>query len=306
MSESNINPKVCIDGNAIKRFRESNRLTQLYIAKVVGVTTDTVSRWENNRYPSIRRDNAQLLAEALEVELADILLNGTGEPGDIGDVPEKRRIGKFLPMVVVGFLLLIAVVYYLRQNQPLDYEFSAARVLPAYAVPDGMLPVRIRLHSSGELKGVILREHFPKGWTLLQASPPPSSLDNVEGTVRWILKPDERPAVISYLVQVPAGLEANGSYSFEGEASVNPRGSGETYAVTGANLLRIGSFHWADDNGDGVIDDGETLAAANSIDEMEDLHLNWDIIEKIWDAGRYRWDAEHRAFVPVRNPVPAE
>ena len=38
--------KVRLDGSAIRRIREEQKLTQFYIAKVVGVTTDTVSRWE--------------------------------------------------------------------------------------------------------------------------------------------------------------------------------------------------------------------------------------------------------------------
>ena len=69
------NAKVQLDGSAIRRIREEQKLTQYYIAKVVGVTTDTVSRWENNRYPSVRRDNAILLAEALEVPVENILLD---------------------------------------------------------------------------------------------------------------------------------------------------------------------------------------------------------------------------------------
>ena len=65
---------IAIDGAAIKTIRETKKLTQLYVASVVGVTTDTISRWENNRYPTIRRDNAEKLATALEVRLAEILL----------------------------------------------------------------------------------------------------------------------------------------------------------------------------------------------------------------------------------------
>ena len=64
---------VAIDGGRIKAIREAKKLTQLYVASVVGVTTDTISRWENNRYPTIRRDNAEKLATALEVELEQIL-----------------------------------------------------------------------------------------------------------------------------------------------------------------------------------------------------------------------------------------
>ena len=64
---------VKIDGSKVRSLRESKGLTQLYIATVVEVTTDTISRWENKRYPSIKEENALKLAEALEVTLDDIL-----------------------------------------------------------------------------------------------------------------------------------------------------------------------------------------------------------------------------------------
>ncbi len=156
------------------------------------------------------------------------------------------------------------------------------------------------------MKGMILREHFPKGWKLLQASPPPSSLDNVDGMARWIIKPDERPAVISYLVQVPKDVDSNVSYKFSGAAIINPRGSGVTYSIDGDSSIQIGPFHWADANGDSIIDDGETLTASDSVDEMEKLHLSWETIEKIWDAGKYKWDPEQGEFIPVRNPAASQ
>ncbi len=189
------------------------------------------------------------------------------------------------------------------QRHPTTYVFSASRVLPTFAVADGNIPVRIRLDAAGEMKGMILREHFPRGWKLLQASPPPSSLDNIEGMARWIIKPDERPSVISYLVQVPKDADINVAYDFSGEAIVNPRGSGVTYSVDGDSKTHIGPFHWADANGDFVIDDGETLAASDSVDEMANLHLSWETIENIWDAGKYEWDPEQKKFLPVRTPA---
>ncbi|MGW8161763.1 MAG: helix-turn-helix domain-containing protein, partial [Desulfobulbales bacterium] len=64
---------VKIDGSRVRRLRESKGLTQLYIATVVGVTTDTISRWENRRYPAIKEENALKLAEALEVSLEEFL-----------------------------------------------------------------------------------------------------------------------------------------------------------------------------------------------------------------------------------------
>ena len=46
---------VRVDGDAARRIRESKGLTQLYVAEVAGVSVDTVSRWENNRMPAVRR-----------------------------------------------------------------------------------------------------------------------------------------------------------------------------------------------------------------------------------------------------------
>lgn len=301
MDNNNLASKVNIDGNAIRRIREANKLTQLYVAKVVGVTTDTVSRWENNRYPSIRRDNALLLAEALEVELDDILLDDNGDPHTSAVSNARRKfyfgLAAFFIFVFVG----LGTYLYFMQRNPAAFDFSVSRVLPSFAVPGGTLPVRIRLDTSGEMKGMILRERFPEGWKLNQASPPPSSLDNVDGIVRWIIKPDTQPAVISYLLHVPIDLEENEQFTFSGEVIINPRGSGVTYSINGNRLVKAGAYHWADDNGDFVIDDGETLDASNSIDEMEGLHLSWETIEKIWDAGRYKWDAEQKRFIPVEK-----
>ncbi|MFA6898876.1 MAG: helix-turn-helix transcriptional regulator [Desulfurivibrionaceae bacterium] len=73
-------PMVNIDGAKIRRIREEKGLTQLYVATVVGVTTDTISRWENRRYPTIKKENAIKLAEALEAQMADIIDHGQPAP----------------------------------------------------------------------------------------------------------------------------------------------------------------------------------------------------------------------------------
>ena len=70
---------VKIDGTRVRAIREQKGLTQLYVATVVEVTTDTVSRWENKRYPTIKKENGLKLAEALEVELSEILDSGDQE-----------------------------------------------------------------------------------------------------------------------------------------------------------------------------------------------------------------------------------
>src|SRR5512145_1988670 len=180
-------PTVCLDGTAVRRIREEKKLTQLYVAKVVGVTTDTISRWENNRYPSIKRENALRLAEALEAPVEDILQGGTGicmvtEPA----LPPRRLIYRALPIFLVLFVLAAVYFFVQRQQAPAD-SLLAERVLPNFAAPGSSIPVQVRLEAGSEMKGFILREHFPPGWKLIEASPPPSSLDNEEGTARWIV-----------------------------------------------------------------------------------------------------------------------
>ncbi len=66
-------PMVKIDGAKVRRLREEQGLTQLFLATSVEVTTDTISRWENKRYPAIKKENGLKLAETLGVELNDIL-----------------------------------------------------------------------------------------------------------------------------------------------------------------------------------------------------------------------------------------
>jgi len=34
---------------------------------------------------------------------------------------------------------------------------------------------------------------------------------------------------------------------------------------------------------------------------MSGVHLDWKQLESIWDAGRYRWDAQERQFLPVKD-----
>src|SRR4051794_38221369 len=95
--EKGIVPGVAIDGARIRTIREAKRLTQLYVASVVGVTTDTISRWENNRYPSIRRDNAEKLAGALEVTLDEIVRKEDPEVAPTLPPPaaERRPASRF-------------------------------------------------------------------------------------------------------------------------------------------------------------------------------------------------------------------
>jgi transcriptional regulator with XRE-family HTH domain len=293
---------VCLNGLAVRTIREEKRLTQLYVSKVVGVTTDTISRWENNRYPSVKRENAVRLAEALETPVEEILQGGDGRC-DPEPAPRKKGVivGMFL-VALFGLLLAVGYFSFYRRPAPLAGK-TARRLLPDFAAPGSVIPIRVRVKTGSTMRGFILREHFPRGWKLIESNPPPSSLDNEKGTVRWILKPGASQPLIYYLLRVSPKAPIGKLGRFKGEVVANPDGRNAPSLVGGETRVRIAAYQWADLNGDNVIDDGEILQAYDIVDEMKAVHLNWKLLKSIWDAGGYRWDKKQERFVPARPPV---
>lgn len=298
-------PTVCLNSVLVRRVREEKKLTQLYVAKVVGVTTDTISRWENNRYPSIKRENALRLAEALEVSIEQILEGGTGACPIPEDNPSSgRRWHRIVPPVVVFTVLAGIFFLYQHRGEVLEAGVTGSRLLPPFAAPGSIIPVQIRLEAEAEMKGVILREHFPRGWKLIEANPPASSLDNVEGVARWIIKPNEGSRPISYLLKVGETAELGSTGEFAGEVVAKSSGRTPPAPVFGEVQIMVAPYLWADLNGDNLVDDGEMLQASDRVDEMKGVHINWDLLESIWDAGSYKWDVRKQGFVPVRPAPP--
>lgn len=291
---------VAIDGEVIRRIREEKRLTQLYVAKVVGVTTDTVSRWENKRYPTIRRDNAIKLAEALEAELEEILKQDEPPLEPVAETPGEEP-GRRRWLLFLGFLFLgaVALIYFLQNNSYRPPQLRAKRLIPAYAAPGSRVLVRVKLSSEKPLKGMILREEFPRGWTLVEADPPASSLDNLEGMARWIFRNPQQKMTVSYLLVVAPDAEPGAKVEFSGELIANPDGRRFAAISETSGQMQVRSLHWADTNGDQVIDDLEILEVSDLIDETGRLHLGWERIEQLWEAGGYQWSAEQGVFVPV-------
>jgi len=299
MANKILPPTVCLDSSAARRIREEKKLTQLYVAKVVGVTTDTISRWENNRYPTIKRENVLNLAVALEVDVEELLQPAAEETAAVAEAAEEATPAmiKYLPLLGVVVVLVALFGYYHRQESP-GLVLIAKRVLPAFAAPGGIVPVRVRLEAGPETKGFILREHFPPGWKLIEASPPPSSLNNEDGTARWIVKPDEARPVIAYLVRAATDAPLGSTGSFSGEIVANPNGNNAPTALLGESEIKVGPYLWADLNGDGRVDDSEMLTASDTFDEMKGVHLDWNQLEDIWDAEGYRWNPDKRVFIP--------
>lgn len=295
--ETPLAPMVNIDGSAVRRKREEKNLTQLYVAKVVGVTTDTISRWENNRYPTIRRENVLRLAEALEVPAEEIIRR------DDGFSPTERGPGgrpRFVLWLALLFLAgLFAAGWFALGRKPQEPLNLAERMAPGHVAPGSVLPVRISIDPELSGQGYILREQFPAGWNLIEANPPASSLDNQKGIARWIVKPGEERHKVVYLVRIAADAPLGSHSRFSGELVTKGDGKNRSSLVGGTDGTNIAPFIWADVNRDGVIDDAEMLEASDLFDEMSGVHLDWGFLESIWDAGHYRWVEKQHSFQPV-------
>ena len=286
-------PSVAIDGARIRSVRETKKLTQLYVANVVGVTTDTISRWENNRYPSIRRDNAETLATALEVDLQEILRQEEAEqvPGVAPpepSMPGSRRL-LFWWMATLALLVTVILIYTQRPAQ----APTAVRWAPKFAAPGEVIPVQIKVtRQPGESSGFILKEKLPAGLRLVSSLPASSSAQQADSEVKWLIPGGTASVTVSYTVRVPTAQEPRKDVKLAGEIVLRERDTNRTEAIGGDSSIKIGSQHWADSNGDGRIDDDEIMPAYYIYEEMKDMGLDWKMIEAIWSGKGYRWDAQ--------------
>lgn len=292
---------VPLDGLRARKIRESKKLTQLYVANVVGVTTDTISRWENNRYPTIKRDNAEKLASALEVPIEEILRQEE-EPVPAEEpvpVSEKRGGNKG---VLLAILILAAVVvagFLLLKPEP--GPPLAVRLLPGYAAPAAVVPVQVKVERMDEtVQGYVVKERLPAGWKLVKASPQPAAGQVTAEEVKWLVPGGTGAYIISYTAQIPAQAKMESDAEFVGTIVISRTERNSTQTIRGDNRIKMAGRHWADGNGDGVIDDTEIMPAYYLTEEMKDFGLDWKTIEIIWSGKGYRWDSVTRQYVTVK------
>lgn len=282
-------PMVAIDGGRIRTLRETNKLTQLYVASVVGVTTDTISRWEKNKYPSIKRDNAEKLAVALEVELSEILKREE-EPPPVPEEPEPAKKG--FPLWAIALIVIIAIVgggiTFMSLNS--SGPTPVTRSLPVYAAPGEIIPVKLVIaRDDTTMEGMIIKERLPQGWHKVKADPEPAGGPAAGEELKWLIRPGEGPATISYTLQVPQSTSINSKNAIGGSVTLMNDGKSRTVSTGGTSTVTTSPYHWADRNGDNRIDDDEIMPAYYLTEEMKVLGLDWTTIENLWNAGGYRY-----------------
>ncbi len=304
-----------IDGQKIRDIREGKGLTQLYLATAVEVTTDTISRWENRRYPSVKKENAVKLAEALEVDLSEILdtedsLTGEKEVQDekevkpISPTPEATpppSSKKFL--WALGLVLISASLIWWFAAGSINNQLDAERIMPEHSVPGMPFPVLLRVtnHGSSPLS-FILREQIPANATVLQShSSKAVSVDLKTGGLKCLGKIKQTQKTLGYILMTKPAVRP-GSYAkdktlkIEGFITSRTK-NGRHKKVLGDQQISIKPFHWADKNMDNKIDDQEILAVYDDYADIKGLQIDMDVIEDIWFGSGYKWDQQNKKFI---------
>ncbi len=299
---------VKIDGAKIKLLREQQGLTKLYLATAVEVTTDTISRWENRRYPSIKRDNGLKLAEALNVQLEDLLEDISDDtleedtplqplPPDIPQeeepLPARPGTAKTWPLLILfGTLLLIVIafIWYFYQSWTAS-QFTAERILPPHCISGQPFPVIVRVTGAPAAPtALIIKETPPANGTIKATSPKVTAGGLKNNQIKW-LKKIEGNAFFAYIVTV-SGKEQE-TAAFSGTVAISQESDSP---ITGPNTIVIDHYHWADSNKDNIISDDEILAVYERYGEITDIDLDIDLIEEIWLGSSYKWNAATAAF----------
>lgn len=288
-----------IDGEKIKALREQQGLTQLYMATAVGVTTDTISRWENKRYPTIKEENAEKLAEALEVEVAEILLVEENEVvttpaehviSENSQSPQRRK--PTLPLIIITTAIFATIGIFVARalfNKGNGFELNAVRIMPERALPNNTFPVIIKVHYTGdEPLSIILKENLPKGSVVLETSPPNGSTQ--EGReIKWLKKVGETTR-FSYLIKISGDTEER--FTFDG--TISTATTDDSIQVNGVGTIQLGPYHWADTDGDNTISDQEILTVFDYYSEIDDFTVDIEFIEKMWLGSKYTWDEKEQ------------
>jgi transcriptional regulator with XRE-family HTH domain len=295
------NNMASIDGEKIRKLREAKGLTQLYLATFVGVTTDTISRWENRRYPNIKQENAEKLAEALEVELVEILENESVIPPVSGEAAGEEAPGldggraglplsawrRMWPLLLV--VLTLVVVWQYNGSQREEVAVIAYRVLPPHIPAGEVFPVIINIEQpEGGNFPLIIKESVPSGCMPVKSSPDFTKVDAKQNVFKWISRTGGPETTIAYLARMTPTAKPS-SLQFSGTVTVRDAGS-PTAVIQGANHLVIADFHWADFNRDGRIDDEEILTVYDTYAALDRLGFDWDEVDEIWSGTGYRWD----------------
>lgn len=310
---------VKIDGSTIKILREQQELTQLYLATAVGVTTDTISRWENKRYPTIKQENAEKLAEALGVTLdalleQDELLNeqaGGQQVEEVATPPadptQKNRFTKRTIAVLILLVgLVVSAIVFVGLPSFKNIQIRCKRIMPEHAAANVPFPVIVQIEADGDpgdvpilIREALSGDAYASGWDSS------GEIKHFAKNPRWIGTLSHGQATFAYMVTPGKGEESGMTIGFSGDIVTRkaPQSSG---VIEGASAIHIVPYHWADEDMDYRISDDEILIAYETYSLPDKEGIDLSSLEKLWLAGGYRWDAVSTSFAPANPPQPTQ
>ncbi len=329
-------PTVNLDGSKVRQIREAKGLTQLYVATAVGVTTDTISRWENKRYPTVKRENALKLAQILEVDISEILedvANGTGnnlsqgaEPtkntsakGDVESVeidsqilapegkdlpsPSKKRYFIFSLLLLLLTITALGIYLYLKPRQE-ALKITASRFLPDHCAPGQVFPVVIDVYvKPSKQRTLLVKDGDHQGIEFIKGIPHFTSRNGLY--VKWIFQGELGYTKFIYLARINKNAVDGDEFTFHGQITVK-EDKKHSIPIEGNNLISAMPFSWADSNKDNIIDDEEILEAYDLLSGIKDAEKTLHEVEVLWSAGSYRWDMKKKRFQPVQKAMASE
>lgn len=286
---------VCISGSKVRSLREEQNLTQLYLATAVGVTTETISRWERQEAPTVKKENGLKLADALSVSLEEIIapFEQVAEEDETVASEGSWKKNSWIGLVMLGGVLLFFL--FGRQDTGLVH-LSAKRSMPAHSVSDHPFPVVINVDFVSERNSsFLLNEQLPAGCRVLRTVPGTTAAG--EGFLKWVDKNGSGKRSFSYLATCKADSDKGKEVSFSFNGFLLARESSKhEIPVNGRSRLQVSTFHWADSNRSMSIDDEELLAVYDDFGRVDGLEVDVEEVEAIWMGSGYRWDAEQSLF----------
>ncbi|MEE4313100.1 MAG: helix-turn-helix transcriptional regulator, partial [Desulfofustis sp.] len=309
---------VKIDGGRVRALRESKGLTQLYIATAVDVTTDTVSRWENKRYPTIKKENALKLAAALEVDLAELLDRDEAPEPDSPETPPEPpeaapepaatsladdepeqvttpaatgaapRLTRTIKTTLIITALLLSgtalAIFFMGQGQDRPLEISVRRIAPPHFVAGQPFPVFLKVDApADEPRSIILKESIPPGLHVVTALPPISGQDKKDNSIKWLTKVR---GTTTFAYTLRSELSYQGTLHLDGFVK-GPDNATAEITVDGDRQSISGVHHWADSNRDNRISDEEILAVYDLAGSDQPIGIDMELIEDIWLGDGY-------------------
>jgi transcriptional regulator with XRE-family HTH domain len=290
---------VRISGAKIRSLREEQNLTQLYLATAVGVTTETISRWERKVAPTIKEENGIKLAESLAVSMEDILAQD--DPVNSGDTKKKEVIVPVQPknsntkFILAAIILAGALSYFFFFFQKSTViNFSAKRIMPAHSVAGTPFPVVIGVQlMAGERSSLLLKEQLPQGCSVLRTIPSATMVD--ADRIKWIEKKGSGKRSFAYMVKCESKDKDQGMFLFQGSLLVR-KSSRRELVINGQGNHQLLNFHWADTNKDNRIDDEELLAVYDDFASIDGLFDDMEEVESIWMGSSYRLNVQKSTF----------